>query len=80
MRISGGGGSEFLNGELLFRTEPVFLLMTVFSAADLVEFVSSFSDLVFKFELLQLAYPGGNSFGATVRLKNSLVNCLRLVQ
>jgi hypothetical protein len=36
---SGGGGAEFLDCDLLFRAEPVFQLMTVLSAACLIELV-----------------------------------------
>jgi hypothetical protein len=36
---SGDCGSEFLDGDLLFRAEPIFLLVTVLATACLVEFV-----------------------------------------
>ena len=38
---SGGGGSEFLDYDLLFCAEPIFLVVTVFPAACLIELVRS---------------------------------------
>ena len=49
VRKSGGGGSEFLDGDLLFGAEPIFLVVAVLATAGFVEFVGAFSDLVFEF-------------------------------
>ena len=38
---SGGGGAEFLDCDLLFGAEPIFLFVTVLAAAGLVEFIGS---------------------------------------
>ncbi len=52
LREWGSGGSEFLDCDLLFRAEPIFQLVTVFSAPFLVQFERAQSDLIFEFELL----------------------------
>jgi hypothetical protein len=48
----GGGGSCFLPRDFFFRTQPIFLCVTVFAAPLLIQFVRTETDLVFEFELL----------------------------
>jgi len=79
---SGGGGSKFLDRHLLFRSEPIFLLVTVLPPSFLIEFVGALADLVFEFEVLWIAghtcgrflrgifVHGGNSLEPNVRLNN----------
>jgi hypothetical protein len=78
---SGGGGAEFLDRNLLFRAEPIFLFVTVLLAAGLVEFTGTLSDLVLKFDVLWITCYGRWLFlrGTYARGKNG-VNYPRLVQ
>jgi hypothetical protein len=55
---SGGGGAEFLDGDLLFCAEPIFLVVAVLAASFLVEFVGAFSDLLLEFDVLWIACYG----------------------
>jgi len=54
----GGGGSEFLDGDLLFCAEPVVQFVAVLAASFLVEFIGALADLVFEFDLLGFACHG----------------------
>jgi hypothetical protein len=58
VRKSGGGGSEFLDGDLFFRAVPIFEFVAVFSAARLIQFVGTVADLVFEFEVLGFVCGG----------------------
>src|SRR6266704_3684722 len=57
-----GGGSTFLACHLLFRAEPIFQFVAVFSASFLVECVGAEADLVFEFNVLWLACLGCRLF------------------
>ena len=53
---SSGGSPVFLDGNFLFRAEPIFLVVAVLATAGFVECVCAFSDSVFEF--LWFVYRG----------------------
>lgn len=90
---SDGCGSSFPACDLRFGAEPVFLLVTVLSAARLIEFVRTHADLPFQLKLVWLPRHRCQRFlrkvrgngmappcGANLRLNTPRVNYLRIVQ